>query len=62
MPVLQPGIPFTVLVFIGVIGSLVFVHEFGHYYVARLCGVRADTFSIGFGMSGSSAMMLASPG
>ena len=26
-----------------------FVHEFGHYWVARLCGVRADTFSIGFG-------------
>ena len=49
MPMLQPGLPFTVLVFIGVIGTLVFVHEFGHYYVARLCGVRADTFSIGFG-------------
>lgn len=49
MPTLQPGLPFTVMVFIGVIGTLVFVHEFGHYYVARLCGVRADTFSIGFG-------------
>ena len=49
MTIAQPGLPFTVLVFIGVIGSLVFVHEFGHYYVARLCGVRADTFSIGFG-------------
>ena len=28
---------------------LVFVHEFGHYYVARLFGVRADSFAIGFG-------------
>lgn len=35
--------------FAGVIGLLVFIHEFGHYYVARLCGVRADTFAIGFG-------------
>lgn len=49
MPTLQPGLPFTVMVFIAVIGTLVFVHEFGHYYVGRLCGVRADTFSIGFG-------------
>lgn len=45
----QPGLGFTVLVFAGVIGILVFVHEFGHYYVARLFGVRAETFSIGFG-------------
>ncbi|WP_439815914.1 RIP metalloprotease RseP [Zavarzinia sp. CC-PAN008] len=28
---------------------LVFVHEWGHYIVARLCGVRVETFSIGFG-------------
>ncbi len=26
-----------------------FVHEFGHYIVARWCGVRAETFSVGFG-------------
>lgn len=32
-----------------VLGILVFVHEFGHYIVARWCGVRAETFSIGFG-------------
>ncbi len=47
--VAQPGILYTAGVFVCVIGLLVFVHEFGHYYVARLCGVRADTFSIGFG-------------
>lgn len=35
--------------FLLVLGILVFVHEFGHYAVARLCGVRIDTFSIGFG-------------
>ncbi len=28
---------------------LVTVHEFGHYYVARLCGVKVLRFSIGFG-------------
>jgi regulator of sigma E protease len=32
-----------------VLGVLVFVHEFGHYAVAKLCGVRVDTFSLGFG-------------
>ena len=49
MTVAQPGLPYTVAVFLGVIGVLVFVHEFGHYYVARLCGVRAEAFAIGFG-------------
>jgi regulator of sigma E protease len=38
-----------VLPFIGIITVLVFVHEFGHFWVARLCGVRVETFSIGFG-------------
>lgn len=28
---------------------LVFVHELGHYLVARWCGVRVEVFSIGFG-------------
>ena len=32
-----------------VFSALVFVHEFGHYSVARLCGVRIEVFSIGFG-------------
>ena len=31
------------------IGILVTVHEFGHYSVARLCGVRVLRFSLGFG-------------
>jgi regulator of sigma E protease len=35
--------------FILVLSILVFVHEFGHYYIARRCGVRIDSFSIGFG-------------
>lgn len=35
--------------FVLVLSILVFVHEWGHYSVARLCGVRVETFSIGFG-------------
>jgi regulator of sigma E protease len=32
-----------------VLGVVVFVHEFGHFWVARRCGVRIEGFSIGFG-------------
>lgn len=35
--------------FLVVLGVLVFVHEWGHYIVARLCGVRVEVFSVGFG-------------
>nr|WP_315464649.1 RIP metalloprotease RseP [uncultured Rhodoferax sp.] len=39
----------TVLAFLVAIGLLVAVHEWGHFYAARLCGVRVLRFSIGFG-------------
>ena len=32
-----------------VLGVLVLVHEWGHFIAAKLCGVRVDVFSIGFG-------------
>src|SRR5258708_30156230 len=32
-----------------ILGILVFVHEFGHYAVAKLFGVRVEVFSLGFG-------------
>src|SRR4029453_3690502 len=35
--------------FILVLTPLVFVHEFGHYWVARRFGIHAEVFSIGFG-------------
>jgi regulator of sigma E protease len=35
--------------FLLVLGVLVFVHEWGHYIVARMCGVKIESFSIGFG-------------
>ena len=39
----------SLLLFIITISILVTVHEFGHFFVARLCGVRVECFSIGFG-------------
>jgi len=38
-----------VISFVVVIGILVTFHEFGHFWVARRCGVRVLKFSIGFG-------------
>lgn len=32
-----------------ILSVIVFVHEFGHFIVARWCGVKIETFSIGFG-------------
>ena len=37
-------VPFLIL-----LGVLVFVHEFGHFIVARMTGVNVSAFSIGFG-------------
>jgi regulator of sigma E protease len=45
----NPGILWTIVSFLLVIGPLIFVHELGHYLVGRWCGVKAETFSIGFG-------------
>jgi regulator of sigma E protease len=39
----------AVIAFIVLIGIMVVVHEFGHFAVAKLCGVRVEAFSIGFG-------------
>ena len=42
---------FGVPVFLAVVAfiSVVFVHELGHYFIGRCCGIGATTFSIGFG-------------
>lgn len=39
----------TLLAAIFVLGPLIALHEWGHYIVARLCGVKVLTYSIGFG-------------
>jgi regulator of sigma E protease len=45
----NPGVLWTIVSFLLVIGPLIFVHELGHYLVGRWFGVKADAFSIGFG-------------
>lgn len=39
----------TIVAFIVALGVLIVVHEYGHYLVARLCGVKVLRFSVGFG-------------
>ena len=39
----------TLIYFLIVIGSLVFVHEFGHFIMAKRAGVRVEKFSLGMG-------------
>jgi len=39
----------TVVAFVIALGVLIVVHEYGHYLVARLCGVKVLRFSVGFG-------------
>jgi regulator of sigma E protease len=39
----------TIVQLLLVLGIMVLVHEFGHFAVAKLCGVRVETFAIGFG-------------
>src|SRR6266496_6475562 len=43
------GVAGYVVPFLFVLSLVVFFHELGHFLVARLCGVRVLTFSIGFG-------------
>ncbi len=39
----------SIISFIAIISVIVFIHEFGHYWVAKKCGVMIESFSIGFG-------------
>src|SRR5205814_8513483 len=48
VPFLHGGF-FYVVVFLVVLTVLVFVHELGHYLIARRNGVKIEVFSIGFG-------------
>ena len=45
----QPPLWFILIAFLAALGPLVFIHEMGHYLVARIFGVGAESFSIGFG-------------
>jgi len=44
-----PGLLFTLVAFLGGFSLLVFIHEWGHFAVARFFKVRVETFSIGMG-------------
>lgn len=39
----------TVILFLIVLAILIFVHELGHFLVAKACGIRVDAFALGFG-------------
>ncbi len=43
------GVLSYTLAFLLALTVIVFIHEFGHFQVARWCGVRVETFSVGFG-------------
>jgi regulator of sigma E protease len=45
----SPHILVTLFAFLMLLGTLVMVHELGHYLVGRWFGVKAEKFSIGFG-------------
>ena len=38
-----------ILPFLFVLSLVVFFHELGHFLIGRWCGVKVDTFSLGFG-------------
>ncbi len=44
-----PGLLYTIAIFAVVISILVFVHEYGHYKMARVLGIKVDAFAVGFG-------------
>lgn len=39
----------TIVTGIFLLGFLVFIHELGHFFAARICGVKVEAFSIGMG-------------
>lgn len=43
------GFFFTLAAFLFVLSIVVFIHELGHFLVARWCGVKVSAFSMGFG-------------
>jgi regulator of sigma E protease len=43
------GLPGYIIPFLFVLTIVVFFHELGHFLVARLCGIKVLTFSVGFG-------------
>ena len=44
-------LPYIKTIFIAIIplGFLIFIHELGHFYAAKRCGIKVNAFSLGFG-------------
>jgi regulator of sigma E protease len=44
-------LPYIKTIFIAIIplGFIIFIHELGHFYAAKRCGIKVNTFSLGFG-------------
>lgn len=44
-------IPYIKTAFLAIIplGFIIFIHELGHFYAAKRCGIKVNTFSLGFG-------------
>ena len=40
---------FTILITVLIFGLLIFIHEFGHFITAKMCGVRVNEFALGMG-------------
>ncbi len=43
------GVLWTACAFILALSIIVTVHEYGHYIIGRLSGIKAEAFSLGFG-------------
>lgn len=43
------SVSWTILSFIFVLGIMIFIHELGHYLMAKALGIRVEVFSLGFG-------------
>ena len=43
------NLAYVIVAFVVALSIIVAIHEYGHYIVGRLCGIKADVFSLGFG-------------
>ena len=43
------GVIYNIVAMLVTLGILVTIHEYGHFSIARLCGVKVERFSVGFG-------------
>ena len=49
MPPLKGSNALTILYTILIFGVIIFVHEFGHFILCRICGVKVNEFALGMG-------------